>query len=152
MRRFSIHRRSAALAISLLIAMPAFANPITVPVAEVTPEAALGALHRNHDWRYVPSVWDGHVGGNRSSWAWTMKIDYNVTKSGRIGYCNVTSSSGNDSFDHAACPTLSRTVRMAPLVDDKGNPKLSKHSLDYSLYDRPGFVCATRWDEGDDTQ
>lgn len=144
--------KALAVAASLAVTTPVFANPAVLARAQVTPDDALYALEQKGNWSYSPSIWDGRVGGNRRPWAWTMKIDYNVTKSGRVGYCNVTHSSGNDSFDQAACSALTRNVRVTPTVDEKGRPKLNKQSLDYHLYYRPAWICGTGLDELEEPQ
>ena len=51
-----------------------------------------------------------------------VSFTLNVGVDGRPTQCRVTSSSGNDSLDWAACENLIQRARFAPAKDKKGNP------------------------------
>lgn len=52
----------------------------------------------------------------------TVGVRVTVTPDGRATGCSVTSSSGSDILDSAACKDLERYGRFDPALDDDGNP------------------------------
>ena len=58
----------------------------------------------------------------------TTAISWEISTTGRIENCTVTSSSGNSDLDRAACSALTRRGRYTPATDQDGNPIRSKSS------------------------
>jgi protein TonB len=52
----------------------------------------------------------------------TVGVRVTVTSDGRATSCTVTSSSGSNILDEAACKDLERYGRFDPALDDDGNP------------------------------
>ena len=51
-----------------------------------------------------------------------------VTPEGRVGSCEITSSSGSPDLDEAACSNITRRARFAPATDGEGNPTTGSYS------------------------
>jgi hypothetical protein len=140
MKRVSI----AAIALSLLATFPAFAE-------EVDPETVLHDLRYDSKarvgWAESRSMWEGHAGRGKPRWDQEMKIVYGITPSGRMSGCDVVRSSGSANFDNAACSRLLRESRFDPKRDASGKAVRSSGEVTFQLYSRPGWICATGWDE-----
>jgi protein TonB len=55
-------------------------------------------------------------------------VSWDITTDGRVANCRVTSSSGSDDLDQAACASITRRGRYKPAVDDAGKPIASTGS------------------------
>ena len=51
-----------------------------------------------------------------------------VTPEGRVGSCEITSSSGSPDLDEAACSNITRRARFTPAADGEGNPTTGSYS------------------------
>ena len=49
-------------------------------------------------------------------------VVWDITTEGRVANCRVTSSSGSDDLDQAACASITRRGRYKPAIDSAGNP------------------------------
>nr|WP_086618753.1 energy transducer TonB [Erythrobacter tepidarius] len=58
----------------------------------------------------------------------TVGVRVTVTPDGRATGCTVTSSSGSDILDSAACQGMERYARFEPALDDAGNPTNGSYS------------------------
>jgi outer membrane biosynthesis protein TonB len=96
-----------------LVAISGLAAPAlaTAPTNERL-YAALDGLKESNvarvGWAEVPSIWDTHFRSEKPRWHNNMRVEYNISKSGRIINCDVTETSGSSAFDDAACRALSR--------------------------------------------
>jgi TonB family protein len=129
------------------LASPAIA---AVPV-ENQAEAALDRLKEsntaNVGWAEVPSIWQSHFRLQKARWFETMRVEYSVSKTGRIINCAVMETSGSSAFDNAACGALAR-VRDLPVTRDANGRAMRSHGkLDYKLFYGPAWICATGLDE-----
>ncbi len=51
-----------------------------------------------------------------------------VTPEGRVGSCEITSSSGSPDLDEAACSNITRRARFTPATDGEGNPTTGSYA------------------------
>jgi len=51
-----------------------------------------------------------------------------VTPEGRVGDCQITSSSGSPDLDEAACSNITRRARFSPATDGEGNPTTGSYA------------------------
>ncbi len=51
-----------------------------------------------------------------------------VTPEGRVGSCEITSSSGSADLDEAACSNITRRARFTPATDGEGNPTTGSYA------------------------
>lgn len=58
----------------------------------------------------------------------TVGLRVSVTPNGRVGSCQVTSSSGSSILDKAACKGMQRYARFNPALDAAGNPTTGTYS------------------------
>lgn len=92
------------------------------PPAPKPPSKARGARTKNErSWaariqeNYPPRALREEIEG-------TVGVRVTVTSDGRATGCSVTSSSGSDILDKAACAGMERYARFDPALDDAGNP------------------------------
>jgi protein TonB len=105
---------------------PAPAGP---PPAPPPPSRARGASADGQ------SRWAARISNNYPSRAVRQEIEGNVGVSvvisaeGRVTACSVSSSSGSDILDEAACDGMQRYARYNPALDDAGNPTTGRDSM-----------------------
>lgn len=58
----------------------------------------------------------------------TTGFRVSVTAEGRVGSCNITSSSGHSDLDEATCSNVTRRARFNPATDGDGNPTTGSYS------------------------
>lgn len=79
--------------------------------------------------------WAARISNNYPSRAVRQEIEGNVGVSvvinaeGRVTSCSVSSSSGSDILDEAACDGMQRYARYNPALDDAGNPTTGRDSM-----------------------
>ncbi len=79
--------------------------------------------------------WAARISNNYPSRAVRQEIEGNVGVSvvisaeGRVTACSVSSSSGSDILDEAACDGMQRYARYNPALDDAGNPTTGRDSM-----------------------
>lgn len=79
--------------------------------------------------------WAARIQSNYPRRAVQREIEGNVGVSvvigpdGRVTQCSVTSSSGSDDLDEAACEGMQRYARYEPALDDAGNPTTGRDSM-----------------------
>lgn len=102
---------------------PAPVIPIaTLPPPPPPPSKARGASPRDQ------ARWQRRIIENYPSRAirneeqGTVGLTVTVNAEGRVAGCRVTSSSGSNTLDDAACKDITRYARFNPALDDAGNP------------------------------
>jgi TonB family protein len=98
-------------------------------------------------WAEVPSIWASHFRSYLRRWPSSMRVEYSISKTGRIINCGVTETSGSNAFDNAACSALSKLRDLPVGRDADGKLIRTNGSLDYRLFYGPAFICATGLDE-----
>jgi TonB family protein len=129
------------------LAVPAFA---AAPTDDRLYAALDGLKDRNAarvGWAETPSIWDRHFRSQKLRWPSSMRIEYNIAKSGRIINCDVTESSGSSAFDNAACGALAQVRDLPVARHASGKVVRASRTLDYRLFYGPAFICATGLDE-----
>lgn len=110
---------------ALRIPPPAPAGP---PPAPPAPSKARGARTKNE------RSWAARIQENyparalREEIEGTVGVRVTVTPDGRASGCSVTSSSGSDILDSAACAGMERYARFEPALDAAGNPTTGSYS------------------------
>lgn len=116
--------------------------PPPAPVARIVPPPAPPAPPPPPP---PPSMAEPASPRNQSSWARRIQENYpsralreeiegtvgvavTVDAEGRVSSCSVTSSSGSDELDEAACRGMERYSRFNPALDDAGNPTSGRWS------------------------
>lgn len=108
-----------------VIPPPAPAGP---PPAPPAPSQARGARTKNE------RSWAARIQENyparalREEIEGTVGVRVTVTPDGRATGCSVTSSSGSDILDAAACAGMERYARFEPALDAAGNPTNGSYS------------------------
>jgi len=74
-------------------------------------------IQENYPSRAIRSETEGRVG-----------VSVTINSSGRVETCSVSSSSGSDILDDAACKGMERYARFNPALDDAGNPTTGRYS------------------------
>lgn len=99
--------------------------PPPPPPPEPTVSKAAGAKGNPALWitdaDYPPSALRAEAEG-------TTAISWEINEQGRVENCVVTSSSGHEDLDRAACRAMERRGRYRPALDQNGNPIRSKSS------------------------
>lgn len=75
-------------------------------------------IQSNYPRRAVQREIEGNVG-----------VAVTVGPDGRVTACSVTSSSGSEDLDQAACEGMQRYARYEPALDDAGNPTSGRDSM-----------------------
>ncbi len=75
-------------------------------------------IQANYPRRAVQREIEGNVG-----------VSVVVGPDGRVTGCQVTSSSGNEDLDQAACEGMQRYARYEPALDDAGNPTTGRDTM-----------------------
>lgn len=75
-------------------------------------------IQSNYPRRAVQREIEGNVG-----------VAVTVGPDGRVTACSVTSSSGSEDLDQAACEGMQRYARYEPALDDAGNPTTGRDSM-----------------------
>lgn len=75
-------------------------------------------IQSNYPRRAVQREIEGNVG-----------VAVTVGADGRVTACSVTSSSGSEDLDQAACEGMQRYARYEPALDDAGNPTTGRDSM-----------------------
>lgn len=95
------------------------------PAPKPTVNKAAGPKGNPADWvttdDYPPSALRAEAQG-------TSGIAWEINTQGRVENCRVTSSSGNEDLDQAACRAITRRGRYSPALDQSGNPIRSQQS------------------------
>lgn len=107
-------------------APPALVVPPPAPPAP--PSMARGATTRN-ERRWAARIQENYPSrALREEIEGTVGVRVSVTPDGRVGSCQVTSSSGSSILDEAACRGMERYARFNPALDDAGNPTTGSYS------------------------
>jgi TonB family protein len=136
----------------ILLAIAGFAVPAmaALPI-EQRFETALDGLKDSNTarvgWAEVPSIWQSHFGTKRQRWHNSMRVEYSISRSGRIIACDVTESSGSIAFDNAACGALARVREIPVARGADGKAVRISGKVDYQLFYGPAWICATGLDE-----
>jgi len=106
--------------------------PPPAPVLRVVPAPAPPAPPRvSHAKAVQPkgqSRWAARIQENypsravRSGTEGTVGVSVTVGSNGKVSACSVSSSSGSDVLDEAACDGMRRYAQFDPALDDDGNP------------------------------
>ncbi|MFN3863220.1 MAG: energy transducer TonB [Erythrobacter sp.] len=102
--------------------------PAAPPPAPPAPSKARGVRTKNE------RSWAARIQENyparalREEIEGTVGVRVTVTPDGRATACTVTSSSGSDILDSAACQGMERYARFEPALDDDGNPTTGSYS------------------------
>lgn len=108
---------------ALRIPPPAPAGPPPAP-----PSKARGARTQN-ERRWAARIQENYPArALREEIEGTVGVRVTVTADGRASGCSVTSSSGSDILDAAACTGMERYARFEPALDDAGNPTTGSYS------------------------
>lgn len=103
---------------------PPPAPPAPPPAPPVVNKAA-GPKGNPADWitndDYPPAA-------QRAEEQGTTGIRWTINTAGRVENCQVTSSSGSQALDRAACQAITRRGRYSPALDQAGNPIASSQS------------------------
>lgn len=75
-------------------------------------------IQSNYPRRAVQREIEGNVG-----------VSVTIGPDGRVTGCSVTSSSGSEDLDEAACEGMQRYARYEPALDDAGNPTTGRDSM-----------------------
>ena len=92
------------------------APPPPPPVRRSEPKSAVGNLQgliRTPD--YPQSAIEREEQG-------TVRVSLQISPSGRVSSCNVTSSSGSRTLDSTTCRILQSRAKFTPAMDSNGNP------------------------------
>lgn len=109
--------------------VPPAPAPPGPPPAPPPPSRARGATPDGQ------SRWASRISNNYPSRAVRQEIEGNVGVSvsigpdGRVTACSVSSSSGSDILDEAACDGMQRYARYNAALDDAGNPTTGRDSM-----------------------
>jgi protein TonB len=102
--------------------------PAAAPAPPPAPSRARGAKTKNE------RSWAARIQENyparalREEIEGTVGVRVTVTADGRASGCSVTSSSGSDILDTAACQGMERYARFDPALDAAGNPTTDTYS------------------------
>ena len=102
--------------------------PVAPPAPPPAPSKARGAKTKNE------RSWAARIQENyparalREEVEGTVGVRVTVTPDGRATGCSVTSSSGSDILDAAACQGMERYARFDPALDAAGNPTSDTYS------------------------
>jgi protein TonB len=102
--------------------------PAAAPAPPPAPSRARGAKTKNE------RSWAARIQENyparalREEVEGTVGVRVTVTPDGRASGCSVTSSSGSDILDAAACQGMERYARFDPALDAAGNPTTDTYS------------------------
>jgi protein TonB len=102
--------------------------PVAPPAPPPAPSKARGAKTKNE------RSWAARIQENyparalREEIEGTVGVRVTVTPDGRATGCSVTSSSGSDILDAAACQGMERYARFDPALDAAGNPTSDTYS------------------------
>jgi TonB family protein len=136
-----------ALMVMSALAAPAFAATPT----DDRLYAALDSLKDSNaarvGWAEVPSIWQSHFRSEKPRWFNNMRVEYSISKSGRIINCDVTETSGSRAFDNAACGALARVRDLPVARDASGKLVRTNGTFDYRLFYGPAWICGTGLDE-----
>ncbi|WP_255551727.1 energy transducer TonB [Erythrobacter crassostreae] len=114
-------------------APPALTIPPPAPVAAPAPPPAPPSQARGVTTR-GERRWASRIQENYPSRALreevegTVGVRVTVTADGRATNCSVTSSSGSNDLDRAACQGMERYARFNPALNDAGNPTSASYA------------------------
>ena len=103
-------------------------DEVAAPAPPPAPSKARGARTKNE------RSWAARIQENyparalREEIEGTVGVRVTVTADGRASGCSVTSSSGSDILDSAACQGMERYARFDPALDAAGNPTTDSYS------------------------
>ncbi len=135
-----------------LVVVSALASPglASVPTEDRL-YAALDNLKESNvarvGWAETPSIWESHFTSQKLRWPSSMRVEYSISKTGRIINCDVTETSGSSAFDNAACGALAQVRDLPVARHASGKIVRASGALDYRLFYGPAFICATGLDE-----
>jgi protein TonB len=99
-----------------------------IPIARPAPPAPPAVSHARAVQPKGQSRWAARIQENyparavRSGTEGTVGVSVTVDGEGKVSSCRVSSSSGSDVLDQAACDGMQRYARFDPALDDAGNP------------------------------
>jgi len=99
-----------------------------VVLTRVPPPAPPAVSHARGVQAKGQSRWAARIQENypsravRSGTEGTVGVSVTVGPDGKVASCRVSSSSGSDVLDEAACDGMQRYARFDPALDDAGNP------------------------------
>jgi periplasmic protein TonB len=102
--------------------------PVAPPAPPPPPSQARGASTKNErSWaaRIQENYPTRALNEERSG---TVGLRVTVTPQGKAANCQVTSSSGHNDLDQAACRGMERYAQFNPALDDAGNPTSGSYS------------------------
>ncbi len=105
-----------------------------IPIARPAPPAPPPVSHARGVSPKGQSRWASRIQENypsravRSGTEGTVGVSVRIDAEGKVSACSVSSSSGSDVLDQAACDGMQRYARFDPALDDAGNPTSSSWS------------------------